>query len=453
MLRTRCGTRTANTLDTPHAAYYGHTNVSAHFPYRICCHIHTSRNFFFSHSKRHSLALFTMLFARLIVFSALLASVSAQTLTPFYALNFSSQPPAAAAGIAAYGWEQYDQSDVACGISQYHQGLIMLSGGQGYTTADVPPTLPPYADPQYLNLSAATGPYSVGSVLPVIFGNSSAGGWSIEVTFKPTLQGQYSKLIDIGSTRTNGNCNNDFYFGWTGDSQTMSTGACDSTGASNNNNNFDGTWIPGQWYHVVFVIAQLGNGSTLGNGQGNWTVYVNGVQSLTLTDTFYPVAVVRQNAMVGNSNWGDELWAGLLDAFNVYDAALTAAEVLTLSSAALGGATPTLACTATSAATAVPAAAVYYSNTFATNPITALGVAAPTYQWVSFDPSDSNSAQSLHQGLLLLNGTTNAGGYANLTATSGSSAVASYSLRAVGGQGTGAISDGTLGWSFEHLWL
>ena len=395
-----------------------------------------------------------MLFVRLAVFLALLAasSVSAQTPAPFFSLTFATEPAAATAGTASYGWQPSDASDAACGIAQYHQGLITLEGGQGYTTADVPPTLPPYAEPQFLNLSAATGPYSVDSVLPVIFGPSTAGGWSVEVTFKPTLQGQFSKLIDIGSTRTSGSCNNDFYLGWTQDTQTMSTGSCDSTGASNGNNDFGGTWVPGQWYHVVFVIAQLGNGSTLGNGQGNWTMYVNGVQSVTLTNTFYPVAAVRQNAMIGNSNWGDQLWAGWLDTFNVYDAALTATQAANLSSVALGSSTPTLACTATSTATTVPTSAMYYSNTFDTNPITALGLTSPTYQWTSADPLDSSNAALLHSGLILLNGTSNAGGYANMTATSGPSAVASYPLGPVGGQGTGSISDGTLGWSFEVVY-
>ena len=379
-----------------------------------------------------------------------------QSPTPFFSLPFTTAPSAAAAGTAQYGWEQYDQSDVACGISQYHQGLITFAGGPGDTPASAPPTVTPYGNPQYLNLSASSGPYSVDSVLPVIFGNSSAGGWSVEVTFKPTLQEQFAKIIDIGSTRTgtSNTCNNDFYFGWDFDSQNMAVGMCDSIGGSNGNNDFGGTYVAGQWYHVVVVLAQLGNGSTLGNGQGTWTIYVNGANVGQLVNTSYPIAAVRQNAMIANSNWGDNLWAGLLDTFNVYDVPLTSTQVASLSTAALGSSTPTLACTAISNATTVPTSAVYYSNYFSNNPITALNLGtSATYQWVDSDPLDAGTtAQTLHTGLLLLNGTTNAGGFANMTATSGASAVGTTALGPVGGTGTGSISDGTLGWSFEVVY-
>ena len=395
---------------------------------------------------------FSLVVACLLLLSA---SVSVSAQTPFFSLTFTTDPRAAANlsdTAAGYGWEQYDQSDVACGISQYHQGLISLAGGPPDTPATVPPTVDTYGAPQYLNLSASSGPYTVGTVLPVIFGPSTGGSWSVEVTFKPGIQEQWGKIIDIGSTRTNSNCNNDFYLGWQQDSQTMATGMCDSTGASNGNNDFAGTWVAGQWYHTVIVVQQLGDGATLGNGQGNWTLYRNGVQQAVLSNTSYPLAAERQNAMIGNSNWGDFLWSGLIDTFNVYDVALSADEVATLSSVALGGTSPTLACTTPSIAITVPASAVYYSNTFSSDPITALSLSSATYEWVPSDPTDTGELLVLHQGLLLLNGSNPVGGFANMTATSGVSAVASYPLGPVGGLGTGSISDGTLGWSFEVLY-
>lgn len=60
----------------------------------------------------------------------------------------------------------------------------------------------------YLNLSAASGPNSVGSVLPTVGGNLAVGsialgtaGYTIEITFKAALQYTWSELMNLGQPR------------------------------------------------------------------------------------------------------------------------------------------------------------------------------------------------------------------------------------------------------------
>ena len=88
---------------------------------------------------------------------------------PFFSLNTASDPRIAAdnSGTALYGWRDYDFVDTQCQeypATQYHQGLIVFPGApQNNPTIGV---LTPYVTSNFINLSTATGPNSVGQGQP-----------------------------------------------------------------------------------------------------------------------------------------------------------------------------------------------------------------------------------------------------------------------------------------------
>ena len=85
---------------------------------------------------------------------------------------------------ANYSWTNVDSTDSSA-MQQYHSGLLTLGGGPGNTFG-----------PQWVNLSASSGPNSIVNTLNTYFigglgaGDPVAGtaGLSIEIAFKPTAQ-------------------------------------------------------------------------------------------------------------------------------------------------------------------------------------------------------------------------------------------------------------------------
>jgi len=164
-----------------------------------------------------------------VVVDAFPNTVSAATVVPapYFGLNFSANPVQAGSD---FSWTSVDEGDLSCNASLYHTGLLSLAGG-----ADMSESL---SIGQFVNLSAATGPNSVGSVMPIIGGvpsnanfSSGAVGWSFEFTFKPEAVETWAKMFDAGGLRTNGNCNNDFVLGWVGTSlRYMNMEICDVNG-------------------------------------------------------------------------------------------------------------------------------------------------------------------------------------------------------------------------------
>ena len=89
------------------------------------------------------------------------ASAPASTVvTPFFSLTASTDPRPAE---ALYGWRETDFVDTLCTyfpIADYHHGSLVFPGGpQSNPTIGV---TPPYVTSNFVNLSAATGPNSLG---------------------------------------------------------------------------------------------------------------------------------------------------------------------------------------------------------------------------------------------------------------------------------------------------
>ena len=397
------------------------------------------------------------------VFPNQVPTSSAAAPTPFYSLPTATDPRASAGGasVAAYGWRQYDQGDVACGLNAAHSGLLSFAGDINYNPVvfGYNASIDVVGTAQFVNLSASTGPNSVGTVLPTIGGPSAGSaasgtaGWSFEVTFKPTLQETWAKVFDLGSTRPftaagQGQCINDLLFTWYSTGSQMGVQLCDANTNTGGQLTIAAAFTPGNWYHMVWVLQSTGTGSTAQN-QSNYYVYVNGQLTNTFAVTYYPQAVVRQNAVLALSGWGDDLWAGLVDTFNVYNVALSQSQVASLFSTSSGGLTA-VACTTPYTSSVIPSTALFYAATFDSDPRLLPSVGSyPTYGWMLTDSSDSTDDQNKHQGLLLLNGTNPVNGFVNLAQTSGPNSISTTAMGLFGGIGTGAVSDVTLGWTIE----
>ena len=116
-----------------------------------------------------------------------------------FSLNFSTDPRAVAGGAstALYNWVQVDPLDTAADHS-IHTGLVVLNG---FPTSTYGGALGPY-----VNLSAPTGPASVGQVLPLI-GTDTAGLWSqgsvgftLELSVKIRSLANWGKVQSIDHT-------------------------------------------------------------------------------------------------------------------------------------------------------------------------------------------------------------------------------------------------------------
>jgi hypothetical protein len=370
--------------------------------------------------------------------------------TPIWSLNFSSNPiPTAvgANGTASYTWESVDLGDVPCNVSTYHQGLILLAGGPDVTEN--------WSDPSWVNLSATTGPNSVGNaVLPILGGPTfsngsiSAGnaGLTFEVVFKPALMETWAKLFDFGSNRAtylNITCANDLVLGWVSNSlQYMNFEVCDASGNGISTGSF-GPFLAGQWYHVVITLQQV-NGSL-----ANWYIYSNNVLVSVTSNGPFPQGLARPWSTLGKSNWNDESWSGWIDTLNIYNQAVSPAQVQTMFTNAMGPSGAVSCAFNVSTSPDIPSSALYYELTFASNPAQTTPAA---YQWIAFDPSDTLGNQAVHTGIVNISGCIPgncAGSYINMSASTGNHSVGKV-LGDVGGLGTGSINDNSVGWSFEY---
>ena len=391
-------------------------------------------------------------------------TTSTTAVSPTYAVEFANSP--APAGVSTgYQWLAQDQDDAQCGLNTVHTGLVYLADQTQVSEGDNVGSF------SYVDLGATNTAWALsstasspnGPMSQTFVGNASTtgsvtagtAGFSMEVTFKPVFSTQWSKLIDFGQTRTNGNCNFDVVLGVDNLNQFWQLEACDGNGNQyqiTNVNQYPNAagqsgFLSGSWYHVVVVFQQLVNGNA------DWYVFVNNQLVSTMTNTYMPPTVTRQNLWLGRSGWGDTLWSGEIDNFRYYPQALGPNQISTLYSAAMGS-TGLQACVVTAQTTSlIPAGAVFFSATFDVNPNTLPGVPSTTnYSWNNVDTSDV--VAGTHQGILVLNGCTapNCGGnFVNLSAATGVNSIGQV-LPAWGGLGTGSFDAGTVGWSFEVTW-
>lgn len=369
--------------------------------------------------------------------------------TPFFDASFTTDPRAAAGGNTTYGWVAQDADDATCGLNT-HTGLLQLNGQYAPTPFN-----------NYANLSASTGPQSVGAVLPTI-GGASAGtgesaGWSFEITFKTQVAYTYSKIFDIAApqnaSRSNP-CQYDILLGFLGSTAgrqpIMEFDVC-SVGQEFSFRNWATVQL-GTWYHIVIVVQQLPNQLT----QAVYTAYMNGVRVGVSPVFYYPEGVPRANAQIAKSSWPDSYWGGLIDNFRVYNQALSGPQVSTLYNASMGAAgtqrCPQIASSALPAN--VSSGDVAYSLTFSSDPSVAAGVpGGALYSWVQSDVNDTAADRNIHQGLLVLGGSpsnTNVGSgpWVNLSSPAGPTSVGSV-LPIIGTNLNGLWSAGSVGMSFE----
>jgi hypothetical protein len=342
-----------------------------------------------------------------------------------------------------YSWLVQDPADVPCGLSDVHSHLLVLGGG--------------IANGQYVDLAASTGSNSIGTTMPNIGGDGSGSlanndaGLSFEVVFKPLIVEHYSKMFDLGNTRTVGStCNEgEISSGWFADGPTIDFDVCDATGREYKMGAIDSAPM-NQWTHVVYVIQKTAN------GKANYYSYVNGELVSSLPMAYMPTSRSHDHAYMGKSNWAsDWYWEGMIDTFNIYDRAISPRGARALyNSHSNNGAAPKYCPVSYNPPSTVDASLRIFSADFATDPSSSTG-GIPGYQWALFDSNDTSVNQGLHRGLLYLSG--GAGGvtgpYVNLTATSGPNYIGrTFDSSLMGGAATtGNVLVGTAGFAIETV--
>ena len=209
------------------------------------------------------------------------------------------------------------------------------------------------------------------------------------------------------------------------------------------------TFIPNVWYHAVWSITDIGGGLS------NWALYVNNQIYGILSATYFPPLVVRQNADLGRSGWVDSFWSGYVDNFAIYQTPVNSAQVALMYTAAMGPSGTAITCASTaSTSSQIPASAIFFAAPFCTDPRQNTAImSSPSlaqYSWLLHNTS--NDAAGIHTGIIVLSGTTSQSGtnpqWIDLTTSTGAHSIG-QTLGMLGGLGTGMISAGTVGWSFE----
>jgi hypothetical protein len=239
---------------------------------------------------------------------------------PVFEFAFTRDPRTIELGVAYnYGWLDSEVELIPAGtpvlnpstsnITFTHTGLLTFNGNG-----------------QYVNLTATSGPQSIGTSLPIIGGPGSGvgiyTGWTFEVLVKFNALPSWSKIFDFG---VNANGDDDIILGMNG------SGALAFEVWNNGTNNATrrATVYPnpavGQWYHIVCILTPTDLGSNL----GRMVPYVNGEVRTTSTIN-WPRTIPRKNANVGKSNWQDAYFNGTIDSLRIYDYAISEDSVVSL---------------------------------------------------------------------------------------------------------------------------
>ena len=375
------------------------------------------------------------------------------TRAPVFAAVFAQNPTAnPAIPFTNYQWAASDPTDSAQ-MATLHPGVVILNGSAS----------------SYINLQLASGPQSCGLVLPIIGGTGSGSGSSLglsfEVAFKyPLATGleQSGKIWDLGQGGSE-----------TIDMSAQSSGSLQLESQNNvapglelNNGYADiyspaNGFIAGVWHHAIWVLSA----PNFNNYTAVWTLYVNGTQSSLIGPAGapnFPLPVYRPLSYIGGSDYSNANLPLVLDAFRIYDYALTQAQATSIyntlynpgaavqgptsSTGAAGGGGVPASCQRVTGTTGgdfllptLPRAAVLNLN-FTSSPSCVTGIAS-NWQWAASDPTDTSANAALHQGVAILNG--NATSYIDLTTASGPQTGGAV-LPSFGGAGF----SGT-GWSIE----
>ena len=396
--------------------------------------------------------------------SLVLAALGSGAKAPIFNAYFPSDPTATVGGSLNYSWLASDSNDNAA-TAATHQGLVSLSG----------------APNQYIDVTTATGANSCGLILPLIggagSGTGSTQGWTVDMVVKLTVSGGWSKLIDFGdgpynTTALGYTTLNDLTITWDGNDNNEN-GLLEGLAVqqlSAPTTVYDFGVVPilkpkiGQWYHIALVMQAV----NVSAASATWFVYLNGqllpystsLQSGASLTAFQganlPLPVSRPQSYIGKSDYGDPTLAALFDAVRVYDYALTASQVQAV--AAVYNLNTGISLPTPSNDQSLPSTSEtnYWQNAgisrapivnavFPADPSSSIGTTR-LYNWVASDPTDSSSVAAVHQGVIVLDGTTNS--FVDLTTPTGGNS-AGLVMGTFGGPGgsTGSAQ----GWTVEMV--
>ena len=217
----------------------------------------------------------------------------------------------------SYSWEAFDPADQLTNATQYHNGHLRLVGDS------------------WVNLSASTGPNSVGTTIPpILFGTQRSSGatwgasfvgWTIEITVKVLQQETGVKIFDFGNGG-GGALGNNIGLGYWNGVNRLNLHVYNAQYPNGEHFPVVNNVVPGQWYHIVITMTPRGQGT----GRGSFNAWVNGEWQPGDDDHAYPAGVVRRLCYLGKSNWEEGYFDMLLDTFRIYDYVVTADQAAAL---------------------------------------------------------------------------------------------------------------------------
>jgi hypothetical protein len=305
------------------------------------------------------------------------------TTPPYFELTFTTDPRSSTVATTpfGYGWVDRDPRDP---VNTLHQGLLDLSA----------------LSRQHVDLQQTRGNQSLGFVLPQIGGFSSgvgdAAGWSFEIVFLlRNVSLSWCKFFDTGNgANPSGTPGDDsIIFGLRND-RTFTFEVYNSRALPTST---IATILPSArenvWYSVVVTMRP----STVATSRATYNVYLNGVLNSTIVEGTNLQGIYRENAFIGKSEWAsDPTCDGQLDAFRIYDYALTSAEVATLATNTVETPLPIVSSTgaAASSSSSSSSATPSSSSSSATPSSSSSSSATPASSSSSSSASVSSSSSS-----------------------------------------------------------
>ena len=207
-----------------------------------------------------------------------------------------------------YKWRDFNASDFISNSTTYHNGYLVFD------------------DEEFVNLSATTGPNSIGTTLPpVLFGDTSSGrtlqnarwnGWSIEALVKLNKMENGAKMFSFSNGQ--GVDEVDMGYEWTKRNLVFVVyGGANGRQGSNficvTDVNLE------YWYHIIVVLIPSGQ------NMADIVCYVDGKETARANNGVYmPRAVRRHVTMLARSPWQEDTMDMHLDTFRIYDIAIDA---------------------------------------------------------------------------------------------------------------------------------
>ena len=235
-------------------------------------------------------------------------------LPPVFELAFTKDPrPWVGDGMTpinqfTYKWRDFNASDFISNGTSMHNGYLVFD------------------DEEYVNLSATTGPSSIGTTLPpVLFGDTSSGrslqnarwnGWSIEILVKLNKMENGAKMFSFSNGQEMDEV--DMGYEWAKRNLVFVVyGGANGRQGSNFPCVMDITLE--YWYHIIVVLTPSGG------GMADIVCYVDGKETNRANNGVYmPRAVQRNVTMLARSPWQEDTMDMHLDTFRIYDIAVDA---------------------------------------------------------------------------------------------------------------------------------